>query len=177
MQKNDNSLIKDQAASADYQTITQTQEDVMTLNSILSDRDLLGKLDGLAGDEEVTQETLLIVLETENAHPQTWTEEKVVEKFTKQMPVAKSRLKRQSGRRIVPRGKLLLDCQANAEQDHIDLVNLDLIEQLPTNLRPVARRLYRGYTRQQTANSLSVNSRTVYRHVIAIQESLLDCIA
>jgi DNA-directed RNA polymerase specialized sigma24 family protein len=160
----------------------------MTIREILSDGGLLEILDNLTRDQEVTQECLLTMLEIDheltNRKGKTldnWTEEKVIEVFSKQIDAVKSRMKRQSDRRIAPKrqptsSKPVSDHRTEAEQDHADLENLQIIEQLPANLRPVARRLYKGYTRQEIANDLNVDTSTVYRHKIAIQENLLDCV-
>lgn len=147
----------------------------MILGKILADRDLLGKLDDLAHDQEVTQEILLYLLETDNADPHDWTEETLIQAFSKQIAPVKSRLTRQSDRRIVHRGKPRL-LETKTEQNHGDLENWQIINQLPTNLRPTARRLYKGYTPQEIGNDLKMSPSSVYRYTTAIQECLLDCI-
>jgi hypothetical protein len=151
----------------------------MDIRKILDNPDTLAKCDRLVSDrirdpdraQEVAQEVFLCMLEYDEAIEIDWTEEKVIEVFQSQINAVNCRIKRQTDPTFDREVKL--DNTPDPEQNHVDLINLDILSRLPDNLVETARLLSTGHTASQTATIQQIDPRHVRRRRIAIQEILL----
>jgi DNA-directed RNA polymerase specialized sigma24 family protein len=156
----------------DIRTLLREKPDVITACNKLTDN-YTSDRDRAA---ELSQEVFLRLLEKDSKKPRDdWTAENLLLRFWTQVDPANSRMKRQLKKQL-PRERLeSLNDHPNAAtvEPGLEIENLEILNQLPTNLRYTARLLYQQYTPAEIMSRQHISRATLYRRTIAIQESLL----
>jgi hypothetical protein len=148
----------------DIRTLLREKPDVITACNKLT-RQQIKDVDRA---NEISQEVFLQLLENDSEKPRTdWTRENLLYSFWKGIDPANSRIKR-----LLYTERPETQNAATVEPD-LELETLDLLDQLPTNLRHTARLLYQEYTPAEIMSRQHISRATLYRRTIAIQESLL----